>query len=285
MTAVSRFVRNPLGWAGLLLLIALACASVFTVVPETQQALIVRMGIPKAVVNLYRADQAFGETGAGLIARVPLLDQVVYVDKRVQTIDLENQPLLSADGRRMEADAFARYRVVDPTQLYLKTQGEPRRIGDALKAALATALRTQLGTLPAAALLAPEGTPQMQAVAAALDRVARGYGVRVAEVRLDRVDLPDGAPLDAAIARMRGTQDQNVAAIRDAGTRQAAAIRADGDVAASKVYADAFGQDPEFYDFYRAMQSYQKTLGDGSTQFVLSPSSEYFRQFRSGGKQ
>ena len=183
------------------------------------------------------------------------------------------------------ADAFARYRVVDPTQLYLKTQGEPRRIGDALKAALATALRTQLGTLPAAALLAPEGTPQMQAVAAALDRVARGYGVRVAEVRLDRVDLPDGAPLDAAIARMRGTQDQNVAAIRDAGTRQAAAIRADGDVAASKVYADAFGQDPEFYDFYRAMQSYQKTLGDGSTQFVLSPSSEYFRQFRSGGKQ
>lgn len=285
MTAMARIMRNPIGWAALLILLVLACASVFTVVPETKQALIVRMGIPRAVVNLYRADQALGETGAGLIARVPLLDQVVYIDRRMQTVELENTPLLSADGQRLAANAFARYRIVDPTRLYVQTHGDPHRIGDALKTALATALRSQLGSLPARVLLAPEGTPQMQAVAASLDRVARGYGARVSEVRLDRVDLPEGAPFDAVIARMRGAGDQNVAAIRDAGARQAAAIRADGDAQASKAYADAFGQDPQFYDFYRAMQSYQKTLADGSTQFVLSPDSEYLRQFRSGGKQ
>ncbi|WBO24535.1 SPFH domain-containing protein [Sphingomonas abietis] len=282
---MTRILRNPIGWAALLMLFVLACASVFTVVPETKQALIVRMGIPRAVVNLYRADQAFGETGAGLIARVPLLDQVVYIDRRAQTVELENAPLLAADGQRLTADAFARYRIVDPTRLFEQTHGDPHRIGDTLKTALAAALRTELGRLPARSLLAPEGTPQMRAVAAALDRVAQGYGARVSEVRLDRVDLPDGAPFDAVIARMRGAGDQNVAAIRDAGARQAAAIRADGDARAAKAYADAFGQDPQFYDFYRAMQSYQKTLADGSTQFVLSPDSEYLRQFRSGGKQ
>lgn len=285
MIAVSRVVRNPIGWAVLLILLVLAFASVFAVVPETQQAVVVRMGIPRAVVNLYRADQAFGETGAGLIARVPLLDQIVYVDRRAQTVEVENQPLTSADGQRVEADAFARYRVVDPARLYLQTHGDPRRLGETLKPVLANALRTNLGRLPASALLAPEHKPEMQAVADALDRAARGYGARVSEVRVDRVDLPDGAPLDNAIARMRATREQDVASIRDEGDRQATAIRADGNAQAAKAVADAFGQDPEFYEFYRAMLSYQITLANGSTRMVLSPNSEYFRQFRSGGKQ
>jgi membrane protease subunit HflC len=283
--AMSRIVRNPIGWAVLLILLVLAFASIFAVVPETQQAVVVRMGIPRAVVNLYRADQAFGETGAGLIARVPLLDQIVYIDRRAQTVEVENQPLLSADGQRVEADAFARYRVVDPARLYLQTHGDPRRIGDALKPVLADALRTNLGRLPASALLAPEHAPQMRAVSEALDRAARDFGARVSEVRLDRVDLPDGAPLDNAIGRMRAAREQDVASIRDDGDRQAAAIRADGNAQAAKAVADAFGQDPEFYEFYRAMLSYQITLANGSTRMVLSPNSEYFRQFRSGGKQ
>ncbi len=285
MIAMSRIVRNPIGWAVLLVLLVLAFASIFAVVPETQQAVVVRMGIPRAVVNLYRADQAFGETGAGLIARVPLLDQIVYIDRRVQTVEVKNQPLQSADGQRIDADAFARYRVVDPSRLYLQTHGDPRRVDDALKPVLADALRTNLGRLPASALLAPDHAPQMRAVAGALDRAARDFGVRVSEVRLDRVDLPDGAPLDNAIGRMRAAREQDVAAIRDDGERQATAIRADGNAQAAKAVADAFGQDPEFYEFYRAMLSYQITLANGSTRMVLSPNSEYFRQFRSGGKQ
>ena len=283
MTA-SRLLRSPIGWAILLILLVFAAASVFTTVGETQQAVIVRMGVPRAVVNLYRPDQAFGDTGAGLVARVPLIDQVFYVDKRVQTLDLEGQPILSADGRPIAADAYARYRVVDPVRFYTATHGDARMFADTLKPVLGTALRNELGTLPVATLLAPERVPAMRAVKGRLDEAAQRFGVRVSEVRLERTILPDGTALDDTIGRMRTEREQQASAIRDSGYAQAMRIRADGDAQASKLYADAFGQDPEFYDFYRAMQSYKITLADGSTQMVLSPNSEYFRQFRTGGK-
>ena len=282
--SAARLLRSPIGWAILLILLVFAAASVFTTVGETQQAVIVRMGVPRAVVNLYRPDQAFGDTGAGLVARVPLIDQVFYVDKRVQTLDLEGQPILSADGRPIAADAYARYRVVDPVRFYTATHGDPRMFADTLKPVLGTALRIELGKLPVATLLAPERVPAMRAVQGRLDEAAQRFGVRVSEVRLDRTVLPDGAALDDTIGRMRTEREQQASAIRDDGYARAMRIRADGDAQASKLYADAFGQDPEFYDFYRAMQSYKITLADGSTQMVLSPNSEYFRQFRTGGK-
>jgi modulator of FtsH protease HflC len=282
---VGRLFRSPIGWAILLILLVFAAASVFTTVGETQQAVIVRMGVPRAVVNLYRPDQPFGRTGAGLVVRVPVIDQLFYVDKRVQTLELEGQPILSADGRPIAADAYARYRVVDPVRFYTATHGDPRMFADTLRPVLGTALRSELGTLPVATLLAPERVPAMRAARDRLDEAAQRFGVRVAEVRLDRTELPDGAALDDAIGRMRADRERQASAIRDDGYAQAMRIRADGDAQASKLYADAFGQDPAFYDFYRAMQSYKITLADGSTQMVLSPNSEYFRQFRTGGKQ
>jgi modulator of FtsH protease HflC len=290
MSLAARALRSPIGWALLLLVAVLACASVFTIVPETQQAIIVHMGVPQSVVNRYRPGQTFGDTGAGLIARVPLLDQVVMVDKRVQTLDVENQALTSADGQPLAVDAFARFRVVDPTRAYLAARGDPRRVAEALRPVLGAALRTELGRLPASALLAPEHQAAMHTVQADLDRAARTYGARVTEVRLDRTSLPDGAPLDSALARMRNQRQQMASAIREDGYKQAMGIHADGDAEAAKIYQSSFGQDPQFYDFYRAMQSYRATFApdhpnDGSTQMVLSPNSEYLRQFRTGGKQ
>lgn len=282
---VARLLRSPIGWAILLILVVLAVASVFTTVGETQQAVIVRLGVPRAVVNLYRPDQRFGETGAGLIARVPLLDQVFFVDKRVRTLELEGQPIQSADGQQIAADAYARYRVVDPALFYTATHGDARAFADTLRPALGMALRTRLGALPAAALLAPERVPAMRAVRDQLDQAARRFGVRVSEVRLDRTALPDGAPLDTAIGRMRTSREQQADAIRADGDAAVARIRDDGSAAVSRIYADSFGQDPAFFDFYRAMLSYRITMADGSTQLVLSPNSEYFRQFRTGGKQ
>jgi len=281
---VARLLRNPIGWAILLILVVLAAASVFTTVGETQQAVIVRMGVPRAVVNLYRPDGRLGGTGAGLVARLPLIDQVFYVDKRVQTLELEGQPIASSDGRSIAADAYARYRVVDPALFYTATHGDARVFADTLKPVLGTALRSQLGKLPATALLAPEHAPEMRAARDGLDAAARRFGARVSEVRLDRVALPDGSAFDDAIGRMRTAREQQADAIRLDGATQVARIRREGEAEASKIYADSFGQDPEFYDFYRAMVSYQKRLGDGSTQLVLSTNSEYFRQFRSGGK-
>ncbi|MBA2932768.1 protease modulator HflC [Sphingomonas sp. CGMCC 1.13654] len=282
---VARLLRSPIGWAILLILLVLAAASVFTTVGETQQAVIVRMGVPRAVVNLYRADERFGQTGAGLIARLPLLDQVFFVDKRVQMLELDGQPIQTADGGSIAADAYARYRVVDPALFYTATHGDARVFGDTVKPVLGTALRSALGALPVSQLLVPERIPAMRMVRDRLDQATRRFGVRVSEVRLARTILPEGAALDNAIGRMRTDREQQADAIRADGQAEIAHIRADGEAQAAKMYADAFGQDPDFYDFYRAMQSYQKTLADGSTQMILSPNSEYFRQFRTGGKQ
>ncbi|WP_454885636.1 SPFH domain-containing protein [Sphingomonas oryzagri] len=282
---LARLLRNPIGWAILLILVVLAIASIFTTVGESQQAVIVRMGVPRAVVNRFVPGEGIGASGAGLVARVPVVDQVFYVDRRVQTLDLEGQPITSTDGRPIAADAYARYRVVDPALFYTATHGDAAVFGETLKPMLGTALRNQLGKLPVAALLLPDRVPEMRAVKDAMDKAAQRFGVRVAEVRLDRTALPDGAPLDDAIGRMQRTQEQQADAIRTDGTTEAAGIRRAGEAEVSKIYADSFGQDPEFFDFYRAMLSYRITLADGSTQMVLSPNSEYFRQFRSGGKQ
>ena len=283
--SAARLLRSPIGWAILLILLVLVVASVFTTVGESQQAVIVRMGVPRAVVNRFVPGEAIGASGAGLVARVPLVDQVFYVDRRVQTLDLEGQPITSADGRPIAADAYARYRVVDPALFYTATHGDADVFAETLKSMLGTALRTQLGKLPVAALLLPDRAPQMRAVKDAMDKAAQRFGVRVAEVRLDRTALPEGAPLEDAIGRMRGAQDQQAEAIRSDGAAEAARIRREGEDEVSRIYADSFGQDPEFFDFYRAMLSYRITLADGSTQMVLSPNSEYFRQFRNGGKQ
>jgi membrane protease subunit HflC len=281
----ARLLRNPISWAILLILVVLAVASIFTTVGESQQAVIVRMGAPRAVVNRFVPGDTPATSGAGLVARVPLVDQVFYVDRRVQTLDLEGQPITSADGRPIAADAYARYRVVDPALFYTATHGDTGVFADTMKPVLGTALRTQLGKLPVAALLLPDRVPQMRAVKDAMDKAAQRFGVRVAEVRLDRTALPEGTPLDTAIGRMRAAQDAQADAIRTDGLAEAAGIRRAGEADVSKIYADSFGQDPEFFDFYRAMLSYRITLADGSTQMVLSPNSEYFRQFRSGGKQ
>jgi modulator of FtsH protease HflC len=281
----ARMMRGPIGWALLLIVVVLACASVFAVVPETQQAVVVRLGAPRAVVNLYRAGEGLGQTGAGLIARVPLLDQIVFVDKRVQTLDAPNMALASADGQRFTADAYAQYRVVDPARFYLAAGGENGRLADVLKPAIGRALRDTLGKLPAARLLAPDQAPELRDAVARVDGEARRFGVQVTAIRLDRIALPEGDPLDSALGRMRADRGQQAARIRADGDRDVKAIRTDADARASQIYADAFGQDPEFYDFYRAMQSYRGTMGDGSARIVLSPDSQYLHQFRTGGKQ
>jgi membrane protease subunit HflC len=121
----------------------------------------------------------------------------------------------------------------------------------------------------------------MQNIRKLLDTQAREYGAQVIDVRIKQADLPDGTPLESAFARMKTARQQEAATIRAQGSRNAQIIRADADAQASKIYADAYGKDPQFYDFYRAMQSYETTFaGDGSSQVILSPDNEYLRQFR-----
>jgi membrane protease subunit HflC len=118
-----------------------------------------------------------------------------------------------------------------------------------------------------------------------LNRIARQYGVEIIDVRIKRTDLPDGTPLQSAYDRMRTARQQEARSIRAQGAKQAQIIRAQADADAAKTYAASFGKDADFYDFYRAMQSYQTTfVGDGQekpapTTIILSPQNDYLREF------
>ena len=153
--AASRTLRNPIAIAFAAILLLILVSATFAVVPETKQALIVRFGKPVAVVNRYQAREDFGNTGAGVIARVPFVDEIEWIDKRVQSVDMEEQQVLSTDQLRLEIDAFARYRIVDPLQMY-QAAGSQERVSEALRPILGSALRNELGKRPFAALLSPE---------------------------------------------------------------------------------------------------------------------------------
>ena len=283
--------RNPVVAGIAALLLVILAAATFAIVPETQQAVILRFEQPVGIINQYRANQPFGTTGAGLIARLPFVDRIVWVDKRILDLDLEDTRVLSSDQRPINVDAFARFRIVDPLRTVLTAGGE-LGVENQLRPIFNSALRNELGKREFAELLSPERGQLMQNIETGLQRDARKYGVEIVDVRIKRADLPAGLPLDSALSRMKTQRQQQAATIRAEGQRNAQIVRADADAQAAKIYADAFNKDAEFYDFYRAMQSYRQTFGvagsptspPGSTNFVLSPNDAYLKQFYGRGK-
>ena len=277
--------KNPsvLLVAAIALLVVLA--STIAVVPETRQAVIVRFGEPISIVNRYRPGEAFGRTGAGLILRVPFVDQIVWLDKRVQDVSMERQQVLSTDQLRLNVDAYARFRIVDPLRTYV-TAGNEQQVADQLRPILGSALRNELGKVPATALLSPERTRVMHEIVEGLDRVARQYGAEIIDVRIKRTDLPEGSPLQSAYERMRSAREQEALTIDAQGRKQAQIIRAEADADAARTYAASFGKDPDFYEFYRAMQSYRLTFNsqNADTNVILSPDNAYLKEFTGRGR-
>jgi membrane protease subunit HflC len=267
----------------LLAIAALVILAFFTliVVPETEQAVIIRNGDPVAVVNKFKPDQPYGRTGAGVWWRIPFVDRVEYIDKRVLSLDMEPQQVLSTDQLRLNVDAYARFRIIDPVRM-VRSAATLDNVESQLAPILSSVVRQELGRRSFASLLTAERGTTMQNIRRLLDAQARKYGAQVIDVRIKRADLPDGTPLQSAFDRMKTARQQEAATIRAQGQRNAQIIRADADAQASKIYADAYNKDPQFYDFYRAMQSYDATFdeGGGSSQIILSPDNEYLRQFR-----
>ena len=267
--------------AGILLVALLGSVSI---VPETSQGVVIRFGKPVRIVNQFDSKQRLGSVGAGLNAKIPFAESIVWIDKRVRDLDMDKQQVLSIDQRRLEVDAFARYRVVDPLRMYITARSEDR-VEDALKPILGSQLRNELGKRPFSSLLSPEREGAMENIKTGMNRVAKQYGVEVVDVRIKKADLPDGTPLQSAFARMRSARQQEARSIRAEGGKTAQIIRAEADAAAAQIYAASFGKDPDFYNFYRAMQSYQVTfLGDGQTKvpptsIIMSPNSEYLKEF------
>jgi len=282
---IGRITRSPIALAFVAILLLIIVGSTLAVVPETKQVVIVRFGVPNRTINRYQANAPYGQTGAGLIAHIPFVEQVHWIDKRILNVKMERQQVLSTDQLRLQVDAFARYRVVDPLKMYITAKTE-ERVGLQLQPILGSALRNELGRRPFAALLSPERQGIMLNIKRALNRVAAQYGAEIVDVRIKRADLPEGTPLQSAYQRMRTARQQEARSIRAQGGKQAQIIRAEADAEAARTYAEAFGKDPDFYDFYRAMQSYATTFVEatgeekGKSSIILSPDNEYLRQFR-----
>ncbi len=278
MEAVWSKYRFPIIAAVVLLVVAMMS---FVIVPETQQAVIVRTGEPVRVANEFRSSERYGDTGAGVIPRIPFLERVQFVDKRVLDLDMERQQVLSNDQQRLQVDAYARFRIIDPVTM-VETAGTEENVVAQLSPILTSVLRQELGRRSFASLLTAERGNAMRNIREALDRQARQYGAQVIDVRIKRADLPEGTPVNAAFTRMETERTQEAETIRAQGRKNAQIIRADAEANAAGTYAEAYGKDPEFYDFYRAMESYRRTFqtGSGESSVVLSPDNEYLRQFR-----
>jgi membrane protease subunit HflC len=277
--------RHPLVSTVIAVVFLALLLSSFPIVPETKQAVIVSFGKPVRILNRYEPGHPIGSSpGAGISYRIPFAEEVVWIDKRVLDVDMQRQQVISTDQRRLQVDAFARYRIVDPLLMYIRARNE-QQLNEQLRPILGSEVRNELGRIEFAALLTPERQGIMDNVRTSLNRIARQYGVEVLDVRIKRTDLPDGAPLASAFDRMRTAREQEARSIRAQGAKQAQIIRAEADAEAARTYAASFGKDPDFYDFYRAMQSYQTTfIGDGQerpapTNIILSPQNDYLKEF------
>ena len=286
--------RNPVALGFVALVLVILAAATFAIVPETRQAVVLRFEQPRYTVNRWQAGEVFGRTGAGLIARVPFIDKIVWVDKRVLDVDLDNTLVLSTDQLRLNVDAFARFRIVDPLRAVISTGSTSNtedQVANQLRPLLGTALRNELGKVQFSALLSPERGRVMDAIQASLARQARRYGAEIVDVRIKHADLPDGSPLESALQRMRTARQQEANTIEAKGQRDAQIVRGEAAATAARIYADAFSKDADFYDFYRAMQSYRRTFGadgnpppEGSTNLILSPNNSYLREFEGRGR-
>ncbi len=257
-----------------------ALSSLF-VVPETKQAVIISAGNPTKIVNMYRPDEPYGQTGAGFYWRVPFYDRVQMVERRVLDLDMDNQQVLTSDQQRLQVNAYARFRIIQPVSM-VERAGDENRLRAQLSPILTSVLRQELGRRTFASLLTAERGNAMTNIRDKLDAQARQYGAQIIDVRIKAADLPEGTPLQAAFTRMQSDRQEEAATIRAQGRKNAQIIRAEAEADAANTYAAAYGKDPEFYNFYRGMESYRRTFidGNGESSMVLSEDNEYFRQFR-----
>ena len=247
------------------------------VVPEEEQAVVIRTGEPIRTVNT-----PGGQSDAGIYLRMPFVDRVVRVEKRLLDLEMNDEEVLSADQQRLLVNAYARFRITDPVRM-VERAGSTDGVRSALEPILNSVLRQELGRRTFQSMLTAERGSALSNVTANLDRQARQYGAEVVDVKIMRTDLPD-APLQSAFRRMESDREREARAIRAEGGRDARIIRAEADASAAKIYADAYGKDASFYDFYRAMQSYDTTFasenGTAESSIILSPDNEYLQQFR-----
>jgi membrane protease subunit HflC len=262
-------------------------SALFTVY-QTQQALVVRLGQPVHVV---------GEPG--LHVKVPFIDSVIDIDKRILDLEAPAQEVIASDQKRLVVDAFARYRIQDPLRFY-QTLGSIQGANSQLAILLNSALRRVLGEVTFTHVVRDQRADLMARIRELVDHEATGYGIAVVDVRIRRADLPEQnsqavyqrmqteRQREAAEFRAQGAQraqeiraraDREVTVLVADATSKSEQIRGEGDATRNQIFADAFNKDTDFFSFYRSMQAYESGLRHSDTRFLLKPDTSFFRFF------
>jgi membrane protease subunit HflC len=275
------------GGVVLVILGVIASSSLF-IVEQTQQAIVLFFGKPQKTIQ-----------DPGLYFKIPFGEEVVYYDKRVLDLDPPKERMILADQKRLDVDSYARYRILDPL-LFYQTTRRVTEVPGKLSPIINSSLRRVLGNETLVEILSGKRATIMVDIQKAVNDAVMRFGMEIVEVRVRRADYPDETRSNIE-NRMKSEREREAKEFRARGFEMAEGIRADagkqkivllaeaqkkaetlrgeGDGLAIQIYADAFGQDPEFFAFYRSMQAYKKSMDSQDTTMVLSPNSDFFRFF------
>jgi membrane protease subunit HflC len=265
--------------------------SLFTV-KEINQAIVLQFGDPKKII-----------TTAGLQVKIPFIQNVVFLDRRILSLDPAPAEVIASDQKRLIVDAYARFKIIDPLKFYISV-GDERVARSRLATIINSRIRSVLGKQSLATLLSEERSTQMSIIQEGVNVEAEKFGITIIDVRIKRADLPQ-ANSEAIYKRMQterereakefrargaemavtitSTADRKVTVILANAEKQSEIMKGEGDGIRNKIFADAFGIDPDFFSFYRAMQAYETALIGGDTTLILSPDSDFFKFFGNSG--
>ena len=272
----------------IIIVIAFAIYLSLFIVKEINQAIVLQFGDPKKIIST-----------PGLQIKIPFIQNVVFLDRRILSLDPAPEEVIASDQKRLIVDAFARFKITDPLKFYISV-GNERVARSRLATIINSRLRSVLGTQSLATLLSEDRTKQMAIIQESVNAEAEKFGIKIIDVRIKRADLPQ-ANSEAIYRRMQterereakefrakgaemavtitSTADKEVTVILANAKKQSEIMKGEGDGQRNKIFADAFGRDPEFFAFYRAMQAYETALIGGDTSLILSPDSEFFKFF------
>ena len=272
------------------IVIVLAATAFFSIfiVKEINQAIVLQFEDPKRIIST-----------PGINFKIPFIQNVVFLDKRILNLDAPPEEVIASDQKRLIVDAFARFQIVDPLKFYISV-GNERVARSRLSTIINSRIRSVLGTQRLQTLLSADRTNQMALIQDGVNNEAEKFGIKIVDVRIKRADLPP-ANSEAIYRRMQternreakefrakgaemaititSTADKEVTVILAEAEKQSEIMKGEGDGQRNKIFAEAFGKDPEFFAFYRAMQAYEKALIGGETSLILSPDSEFFKFF------
>ena len=262
------------------------------VVKEINQAIVLQFGDPKKVI-----------VKPGLQFKIPFIQNVVFLDRRILNLDAPPEEVIASDQKRLIVDAYARFKIVDPLKFYISV-GDERVARSRLSTIINSRIRSVLGKQSLATLLSEDRTKQMAIIQEGVNTEAENFGIQIIDVRIKRADLPQ-ANSEAIFKRMQterereakefrakgaemavtitSTADKEVTVLLANAKKQSEIMKGEGDGQRNKIFANAFGKDPQFFAFYRAMQAYENALIGGDTSLILSPDSDFFKFFGDTG--